>query len=133
MTIPSPHAILKHQIATVAFGDVPIARIGIWADHPGVALPEHLEGAVVLDIGFGCPRSIPDLVVDEAGIRCTLEFSGTGVFCELPWDAIVHISAPNHFAMDFAHYELDASDAPQQEPAKASALERGAKKGLRLV
>lgn len=43
---------------------------------------------LVLQVGLNMPVPIPDLVVNEKGISCTLSFSRTPHFCDIPWKAI---------------------------------------------
>ncbi len=43
---------------------------------------------LVLQIGLNMPKPIPDLSVDETGISCTLSFSNTPYFCQLPWASV---------------------------------------------
>ena len=59
----------------------------------GVDLPEALRGpSVTLQIGYDMPLPIPDLTVDDAGVRCTLSFRRTPHFCIIPWKAIYAFS-----------------------------------------
>jgi stringent starvation protein B len=43
---------------------------------------------LVLQIGLNMPKPIPDLNVDDDGISCTLSFSNTPYFCQLPWASV---------------------------------------------
>ena len=43
---------------------------------------------LVLQIGLNMPKPIPDLNVDDDGISCTLSFSNTPYFCQLPWSSV---------------------------------------------
>lgn len=43
---------------------------------------------LVLHLGRNFAVPIPDLTVDERGIRCTLSFQRSPFFCDLPWGAI---------------------------------------------
>ncbi len=47
------------------------------ARRPGVIVPTHLRGEahLVLQYGHDLPISIPDLEVDDYGVRATLSFS----------------------------------------------------------
>lgn len=143
--IPTPHDILKHQVTVTALGEGPCVRIAVWSEHPQVVFPEGLGGefehVVPLDIGYGLERPIPDLIVDEFGVRGTLSFGSRGpCHVSVPWAAIVYISAGTAFELRFGSPELaaDLEEAPQQTAQKtqvkhASARARGAKKGLHLV
>lgn len=56
----------------------------------GVVVPAgHAQKPqLVLHLGLNFAVPIPDLTVDERGIRCTLSFQRTPFFCDLPWKAI---------------------------------------------
>jgi stringent starvation protein B len=56
----------------------------------GVSAPAWLssQAELVLRLGHNLVPAIPDLVVDEKGVRCTLRFRGTPHLCVLPWAAI---------------------------------------------
>lgn len=56
----------------------------------GVVVPSwHAQKPqLVLHLGLNFAVPIPDLTVDERGIRCTLSFNRSPFFCDLPWKAI---------------------------------------------
>jgi stringent starvation protein B len=60
------------------------------ARRPGVIVPAHLRGEahLVLQYGHDLPISIPDLEVDEYGVRATLSFSRTPQLTVVPWSAV---------------------------------------------
>jgi stringent starvation protein B len=60
------------------------------ARRPGVAVPAGLrsEAHLVLQYGHDLPIPIPDLEVDEEGVRATLSFSKTPQRTFVPWDAV---------------------------------------------
>lgn len=60
------------------------------ARRVGVTVPKRLRrrGDLVLHIGHDMPVPIPDLAVDDAGVRATLSFGGRPFACELPWGAV---------------------------------------------
>jgi stringent starvation protein B len=60
------------------------------ARRPGVIVPAHLRGEahLVLQYGHDLPISIPDLEVDDYGVRATLSFSRTPQLTVVPWSAI---------------------------------------------
>jgi stringent starvation protein B len=55
-----------------------------------VNVPPQFKKApqLVLQIGLDMPIPIPDLEVDDEGIRCTLSFSRTPFYCMVPWAAV---------------------------------------------
>jgi hypothetical protein len=60
------------------------------ARRPGVIVPTHLRGEahLVLQYGHDLPISIPDLEVDDYGVRATLSFSRTPQLTVVPWSAV---------------------------------------------
>src|SRR5207244_13422816 len=60
------------------------------ARRPGVIVPAHLRGEahLVLQYGHDLPISIPDLEVDDYGVRATLSFSRLPQLTVVPWSAI---------------------------------------------
>jgi len=60
------------------------------ARRPGVIVPTHLRGEahLVLQYGHDLPISIPDLEVDDYGVRATLSFSRNPQLTVVPWSAV---------------------------------------------
>ncbi|HXI58956.1 MAG TPA: ClpXP protease specificity-enhancing factor SspB [Polyangia bacterium] len=60
------------------------------ARRPGVVVPPHLrsEGHLVLQYGHDLPIPIPDLEIDEYGVRATLSFAKTPHRTVVPWSAV---------------------------------------------
>jgi stringent starvation protein B len=60
------------------------------ARRPGVIVPAHLRGEahLVLQYGHDLPIAIPDLEVDDYGVRATLSFSRTPQLTVVPWSAV---------------------------------------------
>jgi stringent starvation protein B len=60
------------------------------ARRPGVIVPAHLRGEahLVLQYGHDLPISIPDLEVDDYGVRATLSFSRLPQLTVVPWSAV---------------------------------------------
>jgi hypothetical protein len=56
----------------------------------GVIVPASLRGEahLVLQYGHDLPIPIPDLEVDDYGVRATLSFSRTAHLTVVPWDAV---------------------------------------------
>lgn len=81
----------------------------------GVELPDWLRNpSVTLQIGYDMPVPIPDLVIDDEGVRATLSFQRTPHACRIPWRAIFAIS-------DFdGRGALFADDMPAELAAAAS-------------
>ena len=70
------------------------ARVHLDARRPGVELPTRFLGQahLGLDYGYGFSPPIPDLVIDEAGIRATLSFNRVPFSTFIPWSAIYLIA-----------------------------------------
>jgi stringent starvation protein B len=60
------------------------------ARRPGVIVPTHLRGEahLVLQYGHDLPISIPDLEIDDYGVRATLSFQRTPHLTVVPWSAV---------------------------------------------
>jgi stringent starvation protein B len=60
------------------------------ARRPGVVVPVNLkrEAHLVLQYGHDLPIPIPDLEVDDYGVRATLSFSRTAHVTVVPWSAV---------------------------------------------
>src|SRR5262245_19317654 len=60
------------------------------ARRPGVVVPTQLHGEphLVLQYGHDLPIPIPDLEVDEYGVRATLSFSRAAHRTVVPWSAV---------------------------------------------
>jgi stringent starvation protein B len=60
------------------------------ARRPGVIVPPQLrsDAHLVLQYGHDLPIPIPDLEVDEYGVRATLSFSKTPHLTVVPWSAV---------------------------------------------
>ena len=60
------------------------------ARRPGVVVPQQLrsEPHLVLQYGHDLPIPIPDLEVDEYGVRATLSFSRAAHRTVVPWSAV---------------------------------------------
>lgn len=60
------------------------------ARRPGVIVPANLraEAHLVLQYGHDLPIPIPDLEVDEYGVRATLSFQKTPHLTVVPWSAV---------------------------------------------
>lgn len=87
------------------------------ARREDVDVPEAHRGDVklVLRIGYGLTPVIPDLAVDEEGVRATLTFRGQPHLCVVPWAAVYAVvsedgrglvwpeDVPPEVARDFSH------------------------------
>lgn len=60
---------------------------------PNVWVPQQhrKQEVLVLQIGYHLPKAIPDLRVDETGVRATLSFSTGYELCAWPWEAVMQM------------------------------------------
>jgi stringent starvation protein B len=81
------------------------------ARHPGVVVPQSFRGEpnLVLQYGYDLPILIPDLEVDDQGVRATLSFSRTAHLTVVPWDAVFAISCTDEGEVQYVE------DVPQEE------------------
>lgn len=65
------------------------------ARRPGVMVPDAFrqEAHLMLQYGYDLAISIPDLEVDEYGVRATLSFSRTPHLTVIPWTAVYAIAS----------------------------------------
>ena len=70
------------------------ARVHLDARRPGVELPARFLGQahLRLDYGYGFTPPIPDLVIDDHGIRATLSFNRVPFQTFVPWSAVYLIA-----------------------------------------
>ena len=61
--------------------------------RPGVSVPPWFkkQPQLVLQIGLNMAIPIPDLRLDDDGMRCTLSFSGSPFYCVVPWTVVFAI------------------------------------------
>lgn len=64
------------------------------ARHAGVVVPQPFRGEphLVLQYGYDLPIPIPDLEVDDRGVRATLSFSRNAQTTVVLWSAVYVIS-----------------------------------------
>src|SRR6478752_6988498 len=86
------------------------------ARRPGVIVPPTFrrEAHLVLQYGHDLPIPIPDLEVDDYGVRATLSFSRTAHLTVIPWTAVYVV------ACDDGRGVLYAEDVPEDVPVIAA-------------
>ena len=106
------------------------------ARRPGVVVPANLkrEAHLVLQYGHDLPIPIPDLEIDDYGVRATLSFSRTAHVTVVPWSAVYVVACddgrgvlytedvPNDVAVISAR-PSDSGDAPIEGDAEIPAEE----------
>ncbi len=82
-----------------------LVRVYLDGREPGVRLPgKYLtEKVVILEYGYGLPKPIEGLEVDDYGIRAVLSFDGEKQRTVVPWSAVTAMcdSAGYGMAWDF--------------------------------
>jgi stringent starvation protein B len=84
----------KRDVVTKLLEDGPVL-VHLDARRSGVDVPDQHrhEAKLVLRIGYGLTPAIPDLEIDEQGIRATLTFRGRPHHCRIPWVAVYAVVA----------------------------------------
>ena len=92
------------------------------ARQAGVIVPEAFRGEahLVLQYGHDLPIPIPDLDVDDYGVRATLSFSRTDHLTVVPWSAVYAVACvdgrgvlyPEDVPGDWARFEEMFADNP---------------------
>lgn len=87
----------------------------------GVMVPLHFrkQPRLVLQIGLNMPIPIPDLVLDEEALSCTLSFSRSPFHCVVPWSSVFAMVGEDGRGMVWP------DDVPE-EIARQAAAERDA-------
>jgi stringent starvation protein B len=86
------------------------------ARRPGVIVPTSFrrEAHLVLQYGHDLPIPIPDLEIDEYGVRATLSFARTSHLTVIPWTAVYVV------ACDDGRGVLYSEDVPDDVPVIAA-------------
>jgi len=112
------------------------------ARRPGVVVPDAFrqDAHLMLQYGYDLAISIPDLEVDEHGVRATLSFSRTPQVTVIPWTAVYAIASvdgrgvlypedvPGDVSVMAGGEPGEASEAPEPVPAEVAAM-AGSKTG----
>jgi len=108
------------------------ARVHLDARRPGVQLPPRFlgEAHLRLDYGYGFTPAIPDLKIDDDGIRATLSFNRQPFATFVPWTAVYVIAdldgngavwqddIPADLPIERAPPESDGQPPKQPDPPK---------------
>jgi stringent starvation protein B len=119
---PTPPASKKD--ALLALLDRGLVMIHVDARREGVAVPDHLVHEYHLRLNLSYRFDLPDLEIDDWGVRATLSFRGLGFRCQIPWPSIFAMTQPPGergwlWPGDLAPELLDAitgEEAPQAPP-----------------
>ena len=115
------------------------------ARRPGVVVPEAFrsEAHLMLQYGYDLAIPIPDLEVDEYGVRATLSFSRTPHLTVIPWTAVYAIASvdgrgvlypedvPGDVSVIAGAEPAEAAEASQPVSAEVAAMggEQAARRG----
>ena len=88
----------------------------------GVLVPKQFakQSQLVLQVGLRLAIRIPDLLIDDEGISCTLSFNRAPFWCRMPWEAIYALVGPD------GRGQLWPDDVP---PEVAAQMRAGRTKG----
>jgi len=118
------------------------------ARRDGVEVPPYLrkEAHLVLQYGFDLPIPIPDLHVDDIGVKATLSFSQTPHPTFVPWSAVYVVACDDGRGILFAEDvppdvsviaarppETAAATAPATDAADGEAKANRPSRSLRAV
>jgi stringent starvation protein B len=113
------------------------------ARSPGVIVPPAFRGEahLVLQYGHDLPILIPDLEVDEYGVRATLSFSRAPHLTVIPWSAVYAVACVDGRGVlyqedvpaDVSVVAAEAAEAPPEEMAAAAEGAMRAARPLRSI
>jgi stringent starvation protein B len=94
------------------------------ARRAGVLVPDSFrtEAHLILQYGHDLPIPIPDLEVDEGGVRATLSFSRTAHVTFVPWAAVYAVTGDDGRGVLFAEdvpSDVSVVAAPVSDAAEA--------------
>lgn len=88
---------------------------------------------LVLQIGLNMAVPIPDLQVDDEGLSCTLSFSRTPHFCQIPWSVVFALVGENGRGMVWPDDVPPEVTAQAENQARDKAKAEEAQGRLRAV
>lgn len=111
-----------------------MVTIHLDARRPGVVVPKSFSKEAHLRLNLSHKFHIPDLEIDELGVRATLSFQGQGFHCQILWMALFamtpHNGDPVLLWRDDLPPELENMIQEEATPQEAPEL---SKLGLHLV
>lgn len=83
----------KRSVVDAMLKDGPVL-LHLDARRPGVTVPSSLaqDPALVLRVGHNLTPAIPDLTLDDDGVKATLTFRGVPHACVVPWSALFAVT-----------------------------------------
>jgi stringent starvation protein B len=112
----------KKEVAEVLL-EGPSVFVHLDPRRDGVIVPKWFKNQpqLVLQIGLNMAVPIPDLLVDDDGISCTLSFNRAPYKCFLPWPAVYALIGEDGRAMIWPD-DVPPELAAQLERAKLKAV-----------
>lgn len=95
-------------------------QVMLHVDGRKCTLPEDLTKELYVWLVIarrGLAKPIPDLVLDDDGVKASLSFGNTPIPCILPWTALFHVETSEGFQATWTE------DVPAPEVAAAEPLE----------
>jgi stringent starvation protein B len=106
----------ERLLAALARGKV---MVHLDARRAGVRVPPELKTESHLRLNLSYRFDPSDLSVSEAGVHCTLSFSGTRFTVAIPWNAIFAITSQSSGERDFWMFPEDMPPELTQSAATA--------------
>jgi stringent starvation protein B len=114
------------------------------ARRPGVIVPDGFRGEahLVLQYGYDLPILIPDLEVDDYGVRATLSFSRAPQLTVIPWAAVYAVACVDGRGVLYQEdvpedvsvvAATESAEAPPEEMAAVEGAMRRAARPLRSI
>lgn len=82
----------------------------------GVVLPGYLMDArqpVGLNVGYGLALPIPDLTIDDHGLKGTLSFQRQPFHCTLPWTSLMQVTVGEEHLVWLTPSRNEAASRPE--------------------
>ena len=129
MSTPNRPLPPKKDVAT-ALLEGPSLFIHLDPRKAEVVVPPYFkkQPQLVLQVGLNMPVPIPDLVVDDHGVSCTLSFNRSPYWCRIPWASVYALVGEDGKGMIWPS-EVPSEVAAQMEGRSLDAGDRGASPG----
>lgn len=130
-----PDVIQIRQCFETMLRHAPSVFVVIDARKSDVVVPHHLKCEdLSLQIGYDMAIPIPDLEMDEQGIRATLSFNQAPFHCTIPWHAIKYMRTEGPISEELRRaidLKLSDPESPLNEDIEIPVSEEERRKKLR--
>jgi hypothetical protein len=91
----------KHDVVQVILERSKTVLLHLVPNREGVVVPPQFkeQERLVLQVGWEMPVPIPDLEIDENGIRGTLTFNREPFYCVVPWVSLFAAVGEDRYGM----------------------------------